>query len=350
MRKRLSVPATSPPILKKVTHDSARPSTLRRYHRGRAATTSVLACLLSAISTAMLLTHCSGRSGAPAENGIKQVNGAGLYYTTFGTGEPLLILHGGPGLDHTYLLPQMSKLAERYRLVFYDQRGSGNSVTTVDSTSITLVNFVEDAERIRRSLNLGAIHLMGHSWGAMLAMAYALEYPQNVRSLILANPGGASSEFLRQGLERQKARLTQGDKVYLATLTRMEAFKNRDPESVQEYFRVLFRATFHDRKRADSLTLKFSQATATNVTAIGQILFRGMGDFDFHRKFGALRTRTLIIHGTADAVPLEAAEKLCASMPTSQLVVLQNTGHFPFVESPDEFFNAVTGFLAQAPH
>jgi proline iminopeptidase len=139
--------------------------------------------------------------------------------------------------------------------------------------------------------------------------------------------------------------LTNSDKLVIATLTQMDNFRNRTPEALEEYFRILFRATFFNRRLADSLTLKFTNATAKNVTTIGQLLFRGLENFDFHERLSAITCPTLIIHGDADSVPLEAVQEIHRRIKNSHLIILRNTGHFPFIESPAEFFKAVADFL-----
>ena len=278
----------------------------------------------------------------PVEEGTK------LFYTVMGTGTPILILHGGPGLDHSYLLPQMAKLSGQYKLIFYDQRGTGRSGGSVDTESITLDKFIDDVEGVRASFNLDKVNLLGHSWGAMLAMLYAMKYPGHVHSLILADCSGASAEYLRQGNGIQKGRLTESERLVIATLTQMDTFKNRTPETMEEYFRILFRATFFDKKLVDSLTLAFTDATARNVITIGQLLFRGMENFDYHKQLSAITCPTLIIHGSGDAVPVEAALKIHKRIRNSQLVILQRSGHFPFIESPAEFFKAISDFLGRA--
>ncbi len=301
--------------------------------------------LLTVLAVSLTLLGCGKKKPMAVEEGMKNINGIDLYYESIGAGTPLLILHGGPGLDHSYLLPQMSKLAEDCKLIFYDQRGSGASRGPVDSTSITIDNFIADIEGMRQGLNLGKLNLFGHSWGATLAMLYTLKYPTHVQSLILADPGGASAEYQRQGIGIQKGRLTEGDRIAIATLVRTDEFKNRTPAVMEEYFRILFRATFYNKRLADSLTLNFSQETARNSMVIPQLLFRGMENFDLHEKLSAISCPTLIIHGKADTVPVEAAQRIHECIRGSKLVILQKSGHFPYIESPDEFVKTITDFL-----
>ncbi len=114
------------------------------------------------------------------EEGFTQINGTQLFYKIIGKGTPIVILHGGPGLDHSYLLPQMAELAKTHKLIFFDQRASGKSSVDSDTNSTTMKNLVEDVEGIRKAFKLGKMNLMGHSWGGLLAMFYAIRFPNNI--------------------------------------------------------------------------------------------------------------------------------------------------------------------------
>ena len=119
------------------------------------------------------------------EEGFVDAHGVLIYYTTMGQGKPLLIVHGGPGASHDYFLPYLLPLARTNRLIFIDERGSGKSQKLEDSSAYTVENMVEDVEDVRLALDLGKISLLGHSFGGVLAQAYALKYPANLSHLIL---------------------------------------------------------------------------------------------------------------------------------------------------------------------
>src|SRR5690349_16675538 len=121
------------------------------------------------------------------EEGFVDAGGVMIYYKTLGNGEPLMIVHGGPGASHDYLLPYLLPLARTNELVFIDERGSGRSSKLEDPTGYTVENMVEDVEAVRAALNLGKINLLGHSYGGVLAQAYAFKYQQNLNHLILCS-------------------------------------------------------------------------------------------------------------------------------------------------------------------
>jgi proline iminopeptidase len=108
--------------------------------------------------------------------GYVDANGVMIYYKIFGRGKPLVIVHGGPGASHDYFLPYLTPLARHYQLIFIDERGSGRSQTLEDVSAYTVENMVEDVEAVRQALGLGQVSLLGHSYGGVLAQAYALKY------------------------------------------------------------------------------------------------------------------------------------------------------------------------------
>src|SRR6185312_1369779 len=119
----------------------------------------------------------------PAQQGYVDAHGVLIYYVEFGQGHPLVVLHGGPGADHTYFLPWLLPLAATHRLIFIDERGSGQSERQQDASQYTIEKMADDLEDVRVALHLGKIDLLGHSCGGVLAEAYALKYQQNLRHL-----------------------------------------------------------------------------------------------------------------------------------------------------------------------
>src|SRR5213593_2862627 len=123
----------------------------------------------------------------PMQEGLVDAHGVLIYYKTVGRGAPLVIVHGGPGASHDYFLPYLLPLARRNRLIFIDERGSGSSEKLDDPKGYTVESVVEDVEDVRRGLGLGTISLLGHSYGGVLAQAYAFKYQANLSHLLLCS-------------------------------------------------------------------------------------------------------------------------------------------------------------------
>src|SRR5580692_4164148 len=141
------------------------------------------------------------------DEGYVDAGGVLIYYTSFGQGPPLLIVHGGPGASHDYFLPHLVPLARHNRLIFIDERGSGKSQKLDDPAGYTVESMVEDVEAVRRGLVLGKISLLGHSYGGVLAQAYALKYQNNLSHLILCSTF-ASTTQMNQVFVKMKENMT----------------------------------------------------------------------------------------------------------------------------------------------
>src|SRR5215216_5977120 len=108
-----------------------------------------------------------------AREGTVPAGDAELFFRETGNGQPIVVLHGGPDFDHTYLLPELDRLSDAYRLIYYDQRGRGRSTKGVQPEDVTIQSDVEDLERLRVCFQLETVALLGHSWGGILALEYA---------------------------------------------------------------------------------------------------------------------------------------------------------------------------------
>ena len=128
---------------------------------------------------------------------------ARLYVRDVGAGPPVVVVHGGPDFGHDYLLPELDLLADACRLVYYDQRGRGRSYAGDAPDDVTMAGEVDDLDCVRRSLGLETMAVLGHSWGCLVAMEYALRFPARVSHLILlgtAPPSGEAARTLGRSL------------------------------------------------------------------------------------------------------------------------------------------------------
>lgn len=300
-------------------------------------------CLVTAL---MFSGITAVRAQQHVEEGFKVVNGAKLYYRIIGEGIPVVIVHGGPAMDHSYLLPQMARLGEGYRLIFYDQRAMGRSSGQVDSSSMTMDNSVEDLEGIRKAFDLGKMNLMGHSWGGLVSMFYAVKYPDHLQTLILANTTAASSALRDMSFAIMAQQTSKEDSVAQAEIVQTDGFKKREPKTMERFLRLLFRGSFYDKRYVDSLTLAFD-STYSAKSVMQRYLFRDekLHTYDLHEALDTIQCPTLIIAGADDRVAPETNERIQEHIRGSRYVLLPDCGHFPFVEAPDEFFPVIREFL-----
>jgi proline iminopeptidase len=279
------------------------------------------------------------------QDGLVPVNGTELYVTRSGNGEPIVVVHGGPMLEHGYLQPYLAPLSDSFELVFFDQRLSGRSAPTVDPASVRIATFVDDIEALRVALDLGPIHLLGHSWGGLLAMRYGLRYPQNLRSLILVSPMAASSDLWLREEGVVAERVSERDRQERDAVSSSEAFADGEPEAIERMLRLSVRPQFHDPSRLSELQIYVPgdyQDRSAQLGAMGVDL----ESFDFHDELEDLAVPTLIIYGSAEPGGPIGGAAIGQRLPDSRMVTIPAAGHFPFLEQPQAFIDAVREFLA----
>ena len=291
----------------------------------------------------------------PIFEGATQTTDVPLYWCTYGdAGRPrLLVLHGGPGAHHEYLLPQMLTLAEGAggrELVFYDQRGGGRSKAAETRTPITWQTQVGDVGAVVEELRLEGSIIVGYSWGALLAMLYAAEIARERRALpcglVLIDPAPTSRQY-RARFEREFARRQADPEVVRMRAELAESgLRERDPEAHrQRNFELSVAGYFADPRSAQDLT-------PFRVTArVQQSVWDSLGDFDLvaDGRLAAIDVPTLIVHGRQDPIPLESSEGVARVM-NAKLVVIDDCGHVPYVEQPAKLFAAVDAFLRDVSH
>jgi proline iminopeptidase len=285
--------------------------------------------------------------GVPhSEQGVKRVNGTELFYRVIGEGDPLVIAHGGPGMDQNYLLPQMEELATRHRLIFYDQRGTGGSSPEIDSSTITIEKFVDDLNEIRKAFNIEKMNLLGHSWGGLLSMYYATTHPDKMKTLILANTMPATSEFWAPFAENISRNRKPADNLALSEIKASEQFTANARDVLKKYYEIYFRSYFHDQSLSSSMNLDQTETTWANGDTVYNLLWEDrLEAFNIYDQLAAVRCPTLIVHGDFDPVPLEYAQEIHETIENSKLVILENSGHFSYIETPAKFYSVVTDFL-----
>ena len=283
----------------------------------------------------------------PREDYIPVENGE-LYYRVIGQGQPIIVLHGGPDFDHTYLLPDMDRLSDSYRLIYYDQRGRGKSAGRAEDISIK--SELEDLEALRKHFELDSMAVLGHSWGGTLAMLYALAHPDRVSHLILMNTSVASHEDHVLGVLERQSRLAAHDNE-LTPLKSSAKFAAGDVETVSKVYQIYFSATFSHRenqKRLDMSLRNFTDEGILRARAIEDRLYGETllsSEFNLIPKLKGLSNPTLLIHGDYDFVPIETVTPIAEAIPGARMVVLKDCGHFSYIESPDEVRQAIDEFF-----
>ena len=283
-------------------------------------------------------------------DGFVDACGAIVYYETIGLGRPLMVLHGGPGAPHGYFLPYLLPLARHHRLVFMDERGSGRSERLANFKGYTLDDLACDADAVRRALGLKTVDVMGHSFGGILAQAYAIKYPSTVRRLILAGTGSSASR-INADFKLIKDSLAPALRAQIDSLE-LKGIIGADGAQLPDY-----------RKLADEAEASYEYAGRPpqwdgHDDPIGWDVLNEMwgsrsdfhidgnlAGFDFVPALRKLQMPTLIILGDHDLVSTATADETHAAIRNSKVIIMGRSGHMTFVDQTDAFLRDVSAFL-----
>lgn len=277
---------------------------------------------------------------APAVERVT-VNSVSLFTRTIGSGPQVIVLHGGPGAHHDYLLPQFDALATGRRLRYYDQRGGGQSPVDRD-TPVGWREHVADLDALINHWDASPAALLGYSWGGLLALLYAVEHPGNVHRLALVSPAAPSADG-RAEFERRFAERMRDERVQSARRAVQESgLREHDPEAYRKrMFELSVAGYFRDPERARDLTpFRVSGRTQDEV-------WRSLGSYDLRPQLGDLSLAALVAHGRHDPIPLETAEET-ARLLRAGFTVFEESGHVPYVEQFEMFVRELDRFLDQS--
>lgn len=285
----------------------------------------------------------------PAKDGFVKVDNGQLYYQIVGKGDPVVVIHGGPGFDQGYLLPGMAELAKKHQVVFYDQCGSGRStVSVIDEQHINEEQFIEDLEKLRKALDYSKITLVGHSTGGMLAMRYAIKYGANVKKMVLMNTLPATTAGIHDFVEEVERRIAPSA-AEIEALQKSQAFLENDPETIAKFYSLFFKYYFHNPSDLKKLNMHLEPQGIATGMQVAKILEKSIFTkfIDLIDDLQKLKIPTLIIHGESDALPISTAQEIATAIKGSKLVVQKQCGHFPYIEKPEEWLAIVEEFLMQ---
>lgn len=291
-----------------------------------------------------LLAACSPK--APVEKeGMITLNGSEVFYKTVGAGEPFLIIHGGPVLDHTYLYEHFLPLAKDYQLIFYDQRACGKSAIEVDSASMNLEGFVSDIDLLRKSLGLEQMHVLGHSWGGLLAMKYAITHPENIKRVVLSNSmAPSSSDWTRDNL-KQAGRINAQDQKRLDKLVSSGLLRSAQAaQYVDEMMKLAYKSQMFNPQNIEKLHLNIPSDFSLR-NQVFSLLTPDLIGYNLYEALASVNAPTLIVYGNQETAIETFADELTQALPEGQLAVIENSGHFPFIEQPEAYFHQIALFL-----
>jgi proline iminopeptidase len=292
------------------------------------------------------------------EQGFVDANGVLIYYEAFGKGEPLVILHGGPGASHDYFLPYLLPLARTNRLIFIDERGSGRSQKAEKASDYTVENMVEDVEAIRKELKLGKISLLGHSCGGVLAEAYALKYQENLTHLILCSTFH-STKKMNEVLRNIKAKMAPELRIRIEKMEKEGLYGHgKDYEKnryTSEYMIAAWGEGYFPYLYQNHPDPNYDPVANGNMSwdvyremwgSNGEYVIDGnLTSVEYGDQLPTVKVPTLITAGDNDECDPSLSREMNEKIAGSKLVIFPKSGHMTFVDQPALFITAVDEFL-----
>ena len=289
----------------------------------------------------------------PFKEGFVSFHGFNVWYGIVGEREepgklPLLCLHGGPGATHDYLEPLKAMAKTGRRVVFYDQLGSGNSDHPHDPEMWTVELFVEEVDVVRRALGLERVHLLGQSWGGMLAMEYALTRPSGLTSLILADSLASIPQWVAEA-NRLRAELPP---EVQQTLSKHEAAGTTDDPEYKEAMLVFYRRHVCRLDPWPDCVNRTFDKLAQNP----EVYYTMWGPSEFHvtgslrnwsivDRLGEIRVPTLMLSGRYDEATPAIVETMQRGIHGSEWTIFENSSHLPHVEETEKYIRVLSDFL-----
>lgn len=279
------------------------------------------------------------------EGTIKSKDGTPIYFRTYGSGQPLIVINGGPGMNSNGFENLAKKLSTHYKAIIYDQRGTGRSILSkLDSTTITMDLMVEDVEAIRKYFKLDKWSVLGHSFGGMVASLYAVKYPERIDKMILSSSGGIDLGLLsyvndsiqaklsvseKDSLKYWNNRLNDGDTLFAVKLGRG---------------RALAPAYLQDRKFIPVLANRLTQGNSV----INQLIWSDLQriNYDCADQLKTFDRPVLIIQGRQDIINADTGEKAHAALKNSTFILMDHCGHYGWLDNEDAYFRAIHTLLS----
>ncbi len=273
-----------------------------------------------------------------------QTTGTVIRGTRCGRGDPIVLLHGGPGCYDYFAGSAFTQwLAERFTVFSYDQRGCHNSPSDGPFTTAANVN---DLETLRRWIGTERITLLGHSAGAILALHYTAMHPANVIRLALVGPAGLDGSWLRSFTATIRERLTVEQRFALSELDR-HILHTADREERAKLYRARFNVLlpcYVDPSHRDVAPLLVSYSREVNVR-LGTSMREAAQDEAWRSSLQAFRGSACIIHGQSDPIPWKVVDDLAALLSSAEVKPISHCGHFPWLEEPQAFQAVLVAFL-----
>jgi proline iminopeptidase len=311
-----------------------------------------LFCLNAQAQTNGSLTLPPYHSLPTTEGYFQGAGGVRLFYRTAGgTGDPILFLHGGPGLGLNDGGYDIEPLADRgYRLLMFNERGAGRSEIITDAGRLRLQDFVQDVEAFRKQFGLEKFGIIGLSWGSLVALNYIAAYPERVTRVVFLSPMSPTIGLHHERLQHMDSLKTEKErKQEQDAREKIQTAADADVAQLCEQFVAstgrLGVVDIEHFKKSHTKFCDLPTAGLRNYPFVQQTAVASLRDWDFHSEMKNVHVPALVVEGAETNVPLEATREWAKSLPDGRLLLIPNAGHANWVDQPDAVISAMDEFF-----
>jgi proline iminopeptidase len=268
-----------------------------------------------------------------------------LHYKTFGSGKPILIINGGPGMNSdgfAFVAEELTKM--NHQAIIYDHRGTGKSIIdNPNRENITMDLMVEDIENLRKHLKIEKWSILGHSFGGIMTTYYASKHPETIDKLIFSSSGGVNLKFTNYINARLYSNLTSLEKDSLNYYQQKRVSDSTNPKNLEKFAHFKAKAYVFDKSKSAQVEKRMTQ---TNFK-INSLVFENLEkiNFDCSHSFKDFKQSVLVLQGKNDIITVGTAHEIASTFPNSKLVLMENCGHYGWLEAKELYFNSINKFL-----
>lgn len=287
---------------------------------------------------------------ALAQRYVDVGDGVRLWVVERGNGTPIVIIHGGPGMDAGSLSGDLGPLEKAHRIIYYDQRGGGRSTLPADTKALTIDDHVRDLEALRQSLGLQKVTLLAHSFGPAIAARYAIAHPDRVERMVFLSPiPPVKGKFFEEYGASLMKRLTDEQRSRAEELQKSLETSDDTTKVCHDYWAIMTAPRVAKSLSADvvksDLCTAPPEAIKYGMTKTNPATFGSLGDWNWTEELKKVKAPVLVIHGDEDAIPMAMVTGWVTALPNARILRLAHTAHFPHAERPNEVFPAIEYFL-----
>lgn len=278
-----------------------------------------------------------------------ETNAGRIFYEVFGNGSPVMFLSGGPGAPPQSMASIIEYVSKRHQTILLHQRGTGMSENClIDSTAITLDNYLKDILDVIKQEEIKKTFLIGHSWGALLASDFMVKYPEKIKGVILIGAPGFSLDFLPTMNAAILKRLSKEEidsiQSYSIQLNDPSTNSSVKKELSDNMLKITASKQFFDPKLVDELLNMGALNMNVNILMIGHLI---KSNWNIENEIKQISIPVIIVNGKTDPIGTDIPTKMQQNIKNSRLYLINSCGHYVWMEKPSELQKIIVNFLDQ---